>query len=126
MWRESVSDNAAEATLAARRWLFMHAALAQAVQDKTVFTSMEDGPRATLQAHILSGMSTRSETIWHTFEADKTKRDNWGATAVAAGSTIQADLVSSAGAIRQPDGSRAAIAGGTIPSKFTPENPGLT
>ena len=126
VWRESVSDNAAESTLACRRWLFHHAALAQRNQDKTVFTTMGDAPRAALQAHLLDGIARLAYTVWTVFSSDKTKRDNWGATAVADGSALQADLVSAAGAIRQPDGSRAAISGGTIPTKFTPELPGLT
>ena len=104
----------------------MHAALAQRNYDRTIFTSMGDGARSALQAHILGGMANLADTVFSVFESSKPARDRWAAVAVADGSALQADLVSAAGAIRQPDGSAAAVANGTVPTKFTPEHPGLT
>ena len=110
---------------AAFGWLYHTSALAKLTVDGAVFASLAAGARTTLLEHLEFEMASQADSAFAGFVADATRSAAWAGLSCADGAAVNTDLATSAGAPRNRDGSNTAVAGATIPAKFTPEHPAL-
>lgn len=115
-WRRNIRADGGNRN-AAIRYRYHHAALAWQIAGAALFGSLSRSDRFDLVEHVVKELST---DLYRWFRKDVTtsRRDAWAALAVSDGTAIRSDLVSAAGAARQPDGSTITVTGATIPTGF--------
>ena len=127
-WLSDLGDEDHKTAMtAAMKQIWMLAALADAVIEGNYLSSQSRSVRNGFIEHCIKAIrDDYREAFDRLFTASKTVRDGWDNVSVQDGQTIYSNILTgTVGTPKDPDTSRVAVSGVTIPTKFDPSQDNL-